>query len=743
MLYDNERALVKYQVSALKNGKTLPEEDVATLLRSTYFLLNSNESSDYNLCLSSICHIAEASQKSLRISELLNECIVKSRIFLYSEMLASDKEKDHSQTQDLFANFAKDFYTSNYSDTTFTKDQKVILDIFREHPRVVVSAPTSFGKTKIIEEILLEYRYKNVVLIFPTVALLSEQYNKLKKSPLGKEYTISKSSRTNPSETGKNILVLTPERLISFLDEHPDFQPSFFVMDEIYKTDAESEDERFKVFTYCLYRLAKSCKKFYLIGPFFTDFSNGFCSRFDARFLRFDSEIVQKDYFYKPDLQSGRFSGKPIRVVQDENKTLARSIEQINDKRSLIYRYRKDVAEKTAIKLAVSKQEEANYNTELIQYIADTISPEWCLIDCLKKGVAFHHGGIPRHIQEAIVQSFEKGEIEQIVCTTSLTEGVNTSAKSVFLLDAYLGRKSRPLKPFERKNIEGRSGRFKTHFTGNVVYLDEFKEDKDNDYKIDLEYWEGDYISPESLIQVEYSDLREDDRVKKSKLLEELKDQNIPESLIRINRYIDVAGQVRLLNYLRNNIGLNDCYFTGLIPDNVTLGNVLSLTYQFLFSETDKKAQKWTEAQIIAATRYWVGQKPNIPALVSYDIIGQSKYVDTRIRNVFTFTSHFLEFAWPKYIKAFANIYNYAALETRNPEINLEYLLMRLEYGADDVHEVALKDAGLPSDIIKKVKDLFVDCETFDQLHHRYPSVLLELTNRLTPFELSLVEEYL
>ena len=95
------------------------------------------------------------------------------------------------------------------------------------------------------------------------------------------------------------------------------------------------------------------------------------------------------------------------------------------------------------------------------------------------------------------------------------------------------------------------------------------------------------------------------------------------------------------------------------------------------------------------------------------------------------------------FIEAFANIYNYAALETRNPEINLEYLLMRLEYGADDVHEVALKDAGLPSDIIKKVKDLFVDCETFDQLHHRYPSVLLELTNRLTPFELSLVEEYL
>ncbi len=742
MLFDNERVLVKYQVSALKNGKSLPDEDIATLLRNTFFLLNSAESEDYNLALSSICHVAEIENKSSHVGELLNECITKSRIFLYSDMLASG-DTNRNPRLDLFSDFAKDFYTSRFSSTVFTRDQKTILDAYREHPRVVVSAPTSFGKTKIIEEILLEYRYKDVVLIFPTVALLSEQYNKLKKSPLGKEYTISKSSRTNPSKDGKNILVLTPERLISFLDDHPDFEPNFFAMDEIYKTDVESEDERFKVFTYCLYRLSKACRNFYLIGPFFTDFSGGFCSRFDARFMRFDSEIVQKDYFRKPDLTSGRFSGMPIRVVQDGNKTLARSIENIKDKRSLVYRYRKDAAEKTAIHLANGKREDVDYNQDLLQYISDTVSPNWCLIDCLKKGVGFHHGGIPRHIQEAIVQSFEKGEIEQIVCTTSLTEGVNTSAKSVFLLDSYLGRKSRPLKPFERKNIEGRSGRFKTHFTGNVVYLDEFSEDKEDDYKIDLEYWEGESISLESLIQVEHSDLRDDDKKKKTELLDKLQEENIPETLIRMNRYIDVQGQIRLLNYLRFNTSISDCYFSSLIPDNETLSRILSLTYQFLFSETDKQSKKWTEGQVIAATKYWVGQKPNIPSLINYNIISQSKNINTRIRNVFTFTSHFLEFAWPKYLKAFGNIYNYVALETSNPEINIDYLLMRLEYGADDVHEVALKDAGLPSDIIKKIRHLFIGCETFDQLHDKYPSVVSELTIILSPFELSLTEEYL
>lgn len=742
MLYDNERAILTYQVRALKDGSYLPEEDVANLLRSTYLLLNSNQDGDYNLCLSAICHVSEIENKSPRIRDLLNECIIKSRVFLYQDMLSKHDGQEQPEL-DIFSGFAKVFYTSEYSQTTFTKDQRTILETYRKHPRVVVSAPTSFGKTKIIEEILLEYRYNNIVLIFPTIALLSEQYNRIKKSPLGKEYTVSKSSRTNPAK-GKNILILTPERLISFLDEYPDFKPDFFAMDEIYKSDAASEDERFRVFTYCLYRLSQVCKNFYLIGPFFTDFSKGFCERFDAKFMRFQSEIVQKDFYTKGDLLSGRFSGSPVKVVLNNNVTLSRSIVNLADKRSLIYRYRKSAAETTALHLAGTKEETDNYNPELVKYIADTVSPKWGMIDCLKKGVAFHHGGVPRHIQEAIIEAFEKGEIEQIVCTTSLTEGVNTSAKSVFLLDSTLGQASRHLKPFERKNIEGRSGRFKTHFTGNVIYLDEFKDDNEDDYKIELEYWEGDKITLESLIQVDNGDLREGDKEKKQTLFERLEELNIPATLIRSNRYISVEGQISLINYLRTNITDNSCSFEGYVPNGNTLDAILSLTYQHLFSETDKRSKTWTERKVIGTTKYWISQKPNIPLLIGNDIIAtNSKNIDTRIRNVFAFTSHFFEFAWPKYIKAFSNIYNHVANEMSEPEINLEFLLMKLEYGADEIYEVALKDAGVPNDIIKKIGHLFEGCETFDKLHSRYDYILPELKALLTNFELHLLEEHL
>ena len=59
--------------------------------------------------------------------------------------------------------------------------QKNVLDMFvaGQSNRFILSAPTSFGKTFIVYEIIKKIRYKNVVLIFPTISLLSENFEKL------------------------------------------------------------------------------------------------------------------------------------------------------------------------------------------------------------------------------------------------------------------------------------------------------------------------------------------------------------------------------------------------------------------------------------------------------------------------------------------------------------------------------------------------------------------------------------
>ena len=74
------------------------------------------------------------------------------------------------------------------------------------------------------------------------------------------------------------------------------------------------------------------------------------------------------------------------------------------------------------------------------------------MVSCLEAGVAFHHGAMPRYIQAELVDSFNRGDIDTLVCTTTLTEGVNTTAKNVIVFSDQKGIVA--LSGFDYKNIK-------------------------------------------------------------------------------------------------------------------------------------------------------------------------------------------------------------------------------------------------------------------------------------------------
>ena len=59
--------------------------------------------------------------------------------------------------------------------------QKELSDLLKTDKNVVASAPTSFGKSLLIEEIVASHKYKNIIIIQPTLALLDETRIKLRK----------------------------------------------------------------------------------------------------------------------------------------------------------------------------------------------------------------------------------------------------------------------------------------------------------------------------------------------------------------------------------------------------------------------------------------------------------------------------------------------------------------------------------------------------------------------------------
>lgn len=117
--------------------------------------------------------------------------------------------------------------------------QKQVLDQFssNQRNRYVLTAPTSFGKTYIVYEIINKLQYKNVLLVFPSISLLSENCSKLRTLDSFSEYNIHTLSEEEYLVEENNIFIFTPERYLSFLDKNKGMHFDFAFVDEVYKID--------------------------------------------------------------------------------------------------------------------------------------------------------------------------------------------------------------------------------------------------------------------------------------------------------------------------------------------------------------------------------------------------------------------------------------------------------------------------------------------------------------------------
>ncbi|WP_445156782.1 DEAD/DEAH box helicase [Halomonas sp. E14] len=739
---------IAYGIEKIKDKQEVSIDILENLLIDVYRLLDSKDERDYNQCLSAICHLANYNSTDSMVQQLLHDCIVKSRIFLYDNLLKKNNETyfPNISFQD---NLLRNFYTSKKTNTTLTRPQKEIFDSFQRNRRLVVSAPTSFGKTRIVREIILHNNYKNIAFIMPTVSLLSEQYQELRSSVEG--YTISKSSKVKVDKDKSYIFVLTPERMSAFLEENPKFEIDFFVMDEIYKVDYKLDDDRFRVFSDILYRLAKTGSDFYLAGPYISDFSKNFREKFKVELKKYSTEIVQKDYYAldnEKDKGLHSIENGSIKIIGDKFKNLLRLVsEESIDGKFLIYRYQKQYVEDTAKKF-LGTWPVKPHNKELVEYLSSSVSPTWDLISCIKRGIAFHHGAMPRHIQDLIVDEFNDSSdngLNYLFCTTSLTEGINSAAKNVVIYDKKIGTGDL-LKTLDRKNIEGRAGRFMQHFIGRVFHL-ETQEDDDRETSVEIEYLDNECASLETLIQLESDDVPSSRGELLKTHAENLAELEIDPLIIKENRFVKVDGQIELINHLRTGGNLDRYYFKEQLPLKDCLENILSCCYDYLFTDHDKGRNFDTEigkSILIGLTKYYIYYTPSFKELLSSDTVLRARANEnSRIRYVFDLMSKYFEFSWPKYLKTFSNVYNFVASEKRQPLIALDMVIAKLEYGTTENHEIILRDSGLPNEIIKKISHYFKGCETYEDIYSVSRSKNNEIINSIHPIESKIFRKYI
>ncbi|EIZ6454557.1 hypothetical protein MPD28_004545, partial [Salmonella enterica] len=106
----------------------------------------------------------------------------------------------------------------------------------------------------------------------------------------------------------------------------------------------------------------------------------------------------------------------------------------------------------------------------LCSFLESEIHPLYSLVRCIKKGVAFHHGGLLDVARLEIEDLFSSGVIKNLVCTSTLLQGVNLPADRIVVISPKIGNYE--LSQFEFLNLIGRAGRINTSLYGEIFCIE-------------------------------------------------------------------------------------------------------------------------------------------------------------------------------------------------------------------------------------------------------------------------------
>jgi len=626
--------------------------------------------------------------------------------------------------------------------------QSRILELFKTGTlnRYFLSASTSFGKTHIVFEIIRKMSYKNIVLIFPTIALLSENLERLlsddRYSFFKDNYTVHTLSEIQ--EIGlQNLFIFTPERFLSFLEKRENtISFDFAFIDEVYKIDNDyiideeiRENERDVAYRLAVFYSLKPSVDVMLAGPYI-DFSKANQQGYNRSFDDFlsknqitlvnynDYEIVNKSYSDIKTAKSAQIDEHLSLAFSSTNKNqrLKEIIEGLKGicENCIIYCSTKSGVEtysKNLINSAIMKYHDVASYSDFLNHISRLFGEDWVVFRALKTGIGIHHGLIPKYIQKETINLFNKGYLKVLISTTTITEGVNTSAKNLIVLHSKKGDK--PLKKFDAKNIAGRAGRFLHHYSGRVIILQ-------NDFLKAIEskpegirHKNYDPAAPKDEIDLYYTAdeyLLPNDRKRLADIAKKQSDRNIPEDVFNLYKVVSRLDKISVYDRVSKLSPLQFQYIGALISklnyrldiDNdgfqVILSVILPIVKNAKLKSLIERLDRNENYSILTHFVHFYLKDGFIGSL-TYKIDAQKKSKDEAMRETSEFIYNTLKYQVVKYLGVFNIMYKFyisQISETKFEDVvGIDRLLTKLEYNALTENGRIASDYGVPADIVE------------------------------------------
>lgn len=358
----------------------------------------------------------------------------------------------------------------NEEPVTLHRQQSLLLKKLLDGKNIAVSAPTSFGKSFIIDAFISLNKPKNVMLIVPTLALTDESRRRIYKK-FSSEYKIITTTEATLSE--KNIFIFPQERALTYVNKI-DFI-DILIIDEFYKASLKFDKQRSPSLLRLILKLNKKSKQKYFLAPNIRTLNDNFFTKgMEFISLDFNTVFLEKNNLYNK-----------INNKEEKRKIFIKLLRNIKSK-SLIYAGTySNIVEISKIITANFKPEPNNKLTSFKEWLISNYVPEWQLIDLISRATGIHNGQLHRSLSQIQIKLFEDEDgLKNIVSTSSIIEGVNTSAENIIVWSNKNGNVS--LNDFTYKNIIGRGGRMFKHFIGKIFILEE--PPKPVDEQLSLEF---------------------------------------------------------------------------------------------------------------------------------------------------------------------------------------------------------------------------------------------------------------
>lgn len=440
-----------------KDDILLTEKEFDDVLRFADILSRSDKADGRNKAYKIVSLLYDVYKDNMQFQYYANSILTKLGNFASLSIAVGNSEIVDTIETALEKQIKKTYQKVPFNDLVFTDSQYKLFEAMKDSNHYSFSGPTSFGKSFImdafIQYIITErHGIDNIVILVPTRALINQVTARLKKTITNKNYKVLAHPvvpMIYRNRMLKYVFVFTPERLISYLGEKENPVINYMFVDEAHKIIAE-KDSRSPLYYHAILLAERKSIKLYFASPNIPNahvFLQLFEKSIDEQMIIKESPVAQNRFFIDYVEGKGRMfteTGEDI-IFQDlgkkEQDYVGKLLRKLGKNCKNIV-YCNTVADTIDFALKFSKglpeQNDARIDS-LIELIKSYIHKDYFLIDCLKKGVAFHFGRLPQRIRERIERLFEEKVIDYMFCTSTLLEGVNLPAKNIFIFSNAIG----------------------------------------------------------------------------------------------------------------------------------------------------------------------------------------------------------------------------------------------------------------------------------------------------------------